>query len=186
MADPLPPDVPTWLTAAAAAATAIGAVIATLAARSASRQAAAAEAALKEARTQSSLARAELQEARRQGEIALHSHRLAAYQAFLELYYEVNAHASSFNSAALWAFAKQAGLAEFYFPDPIATSMNRIVDKALRLRMNADRAADKEAYPLEELKRLRELCHREFLELVETMDTVRADLRAVLKLVPDA
>lgn len=182
MSDPSPSDIPGWLTIAAAAATAISAVIAYFSACSAKRQAKAAEDTLQQTRTQSTLIKAELAEMRLQNDISLHSPRLEVYRVFTDLRFELKARTWNFDRNKLSAYYAQVQLAEFYFPLQISTALSSTIDKILNLKHLADNVSDPQGADSDELKNTRDSRNALYTEIDNTFDTLDADIKKVLRL----
>lgn len=175
---------PTWLTIAVAVSTILAAYFAARSARHAYAQAVAAQSAVAEAQRQGALNKAQLAELKRQSDISLHSHRLDIYKAFVEFRFELKARASSFGREKLWAYYAQARLAEFYFDTEIATALNSAIDQSLRLQTLGDRIKDPQGADLAEIATWRKESNDVFGVLDETLDTLDADLRKALRLLP--
>lgn len=172
---------------AAGVAVAIWAAIyARQSARSAKRQAEAAEDALRETRAQSAIAQDALQAARRQNEIALHEHRLSAYKALLAFRLEVTSHTYKFSRDVFWSLWKHVGLSEFYFSEEISTSLGNIVEMALKVQTAVDRLSEPDGYSADEIKNLRNERDTIHLQLYDALETVNEEMRKVLRLVARA
>ena len=180
-------DIPTWLTVAVAVATILAAYFAARSARHAHKQAIAAQDAVAEAQKQGALNKAQLVELRRQSDISLHTHRLDIYKALLEYRFEIKAKASSFSREKLWAYYAQARLAEFYFDPEISTALNSAIDQGLQLQTLSDRIKDPQGADRDEITKWRKESsdlYRVLDDTLDTLDTLDADLRRALRLLP--
>lgn len=131
-------DVANLLTLAGVVVAILAAIYSGRAAHAAQLQAAAADETLKEAKAQSDLARASLLEAKRQNHIAGHAHRLDAYRSLLSFRGQVTSSGVEFQREAIWSLWEHVEVAEFYFSEAVAKSLNEIVSLALALHASRD------------------------------------------------
>ena len=130
----------------------LAAVYAARSARHAQRQANAAETAVAEAASQTAVARDALSEARSQNRIAVHNERLQIYKALIKFRRELTAKGVHFKDDHIWAFWEHVQIAEFYFPQDIATELEAIVRTALSLQSSRSEWSE-DASPSPEKKR---------------------------------
>ncbi|MDA8447473.1 hypothetical protein [Paracidovorax valerianellae] len=178
-------DVPNLLTAAGVAVAILAALYSARSARSAHRQAEAAEATVAEAKVQSKLAEAALAETRRQNQIAGHGHRLDAYKALLAFRGKVTATGVGFEREAIWSLWDHVQVAEFYFSGTVAKQLSELVDAALANQAMNDELEESTNFTGSQRPEMVRKTHEHLWQLRELIDAADSSMRKEMRITRD-